>query len=326
MSNRLVSIIVPVYNTERYLNRCLDSLINQSYSNFELIIVDDGSTDNSLEICKKYQTIDERIKVYHKANGGLSSARNFALDVIKGEYVTLVDSDDYVTPNFLSTLVNVLEQNNSDISVCDENRFYEKNGILYFYGSPYKKVSSVIKQTSEEGLNSYLKQILYDASACGKLYKSGLFKGVRYPEGFNYEDIGTTYKIFCKANSITFTPEPMYLYYQRENSILHDVTPYKLKKNLSDGIKMTEMQRDFISVNYPKLKLAAECRCFSMYCRCVGLYHIHLDKNLEHYCWERVVILRKYFLFGEFRKKVKFAAFLSFGGRYIFRYIYNMVQ
>ncbi len=322
----LVSVIIPVYNTDKYVSRCLDSVIKQSYSKIEIIVVDDGSTDNSLKICEEYCEIDKRIRIIQKNNGGLSSARNAALDAINGEFVSFIDSDDIVSLDYISSLLGLIKKYDADVSVCDENRFIEKNGERIYLGSPYKKVNKILCQTPEEGLYSYITQTLYDASACMKLYKSCLFANVRYPVGYNHEDIGTTYKIYCKSKRIVFTPSQMYFYFQRQDSIIHENKSIKLKKNLQDGIKMTEMQRDDVVACYPALRIATECRCFSMYCRAVGLSKFFKDDCFVDYCWNNIKIMRKKFLLGKFRNKVKVAALLSYFGKKSFVLFYSLMR
>lgn len=319
-----VTVIVPIYNVENYLARCIDSIINQLYKNLEIILVDDGSKDHCKELCDEYKNRDERIKVIHKENGGLSSARNAALDIMTGDYVTFIDSDDFITEDYVEKLLGLIKKYDCEIAVCDENRFVEKEGVIEWKGSPYKKIENDICQTAEEGLETYMKQILYDASACMKLYKSKLFEGVRYPEGCNYEDIGTTYKLYCKVEKTAFTPTQMYCYFQREGSILHARNYEKLRQNIRDGIKMTESQREYVVNRFPGLQNAADCRCFSMYCRAIGLSKIIDDKEMVDYSWQQVKKLRGKFIKGEYRKKVKIAAVLSYFGKKMFIQSYNL--
>ncbi|MDD6812335.1 MAG: glycosyltransferase family 2 protein [Lachnospiraceae bacterium] len=158
----LISIIIPVYNVEKYLTRCLESVVAQTYSNLEIILVDDGSTDNSGKVCDKYQEIDSRIKVVHKKNGGVSDARNEGIDEACGEYIAFVDSDDWVTRNYIENMYAILVKNSCDIAICD-----------------VKRTSKGDLKKSTEKLKTYfkdeaIKQLLYQkisTSACGKLYK-----------------------------------------------------------------------------------------------------------------------------------------------------------
>lgn len=321
-----VTVIVPVYHVEQYLARCIDSIISQSYKNLELILVDDGSNDNCGGLCDEYRNKDERINVIHKENGGLSSARNAALDMMTGDYVTFIDSDDFITEDYVEKLMGLIKKYHCDIAVCDENRFMEKEGVIEWQGSPYKKIKNDICQTAEEGLETYMKQILYDASACMKLYKSNLFENVRYPEGCNYEDIGTTYKLYCKVEKVAFTPAQMYCYFQRDGSILHSRNYEKLRKNIQDGITMTERQREYVVKRFPGLQDAADCRCFSMYCRAVGLSKSINDQETVDYSWQQIKRLRGKFIKGDYRKKVKIAANLSYLGKVMFVRCYSSAK
>lgn len=323
METEKISIIVPVYNVEKYLSRCIDSVLSQKYHNLEIILVDDGSVDSSGKICDEYQQKDHRFTVIHKKNGGLSSARNSALDIVSGSYITFIDSDDWVSPEYITDLYELIIKFDADIAVCDENRFIENNGKIYYQGSPYKKISREVVQTPEEALDTYMKQILYDASACMKMYKRELFDNVRYPEGCVFEDIGTTYKLFCKAKRVAFTPKQMYYYFQRNGSILHSYNTDELIKNLKDGISMTEAQKKFVINVFPKLSDAADSRCFSMYCRAVGLSIITHDKDISEYSWCQIKKLREKFIKGNYRRKVKLASILSYLGKHFFIICYS---
>lgn len=222
MKNKdLISVVVPCYNTLKYIDRCLDSLINQTYDNIEILVIDDGSKDNLKEhISGKYN--DERIKYFYKENGGLSSARNYGLDRIKGKYVTFVDSDDYVDINYIEKLYNSIILNKSDISVCGFKRVYPKKTTL-------NKVTPEI-----------IDGCIYPA-AWNKMYKSELFKDVRYPIGKWYEDLGTTPKLTmtCKCSIVD---ECLYYYIQNSTSIMHTYNSkindiYDIEENLVNYLK-----------------------------------------------------------------------------------------
>ena len=206
MKNELISIIVPVYNVEEYLDRCIQSVLNQSYKNIEIILVDDGSTDKSLEICNKYKK-ETKIKVFHKKNGGLSSARNFGMKKIKGKYIYFLDSDDYISINTIEILYNSLKNNNGDISCAKELFVYDSVTNL-----EANKDFGVINYTSENALESILYMNGISNSACNKLYKKELFNNIIFPEGKLYEDLGCIYKVIGKANKIVFNNVFLYNY------------------------------------------------------------------------------------------------------------------
>lgn len=315
-----ISIIVPVYNVKNYLEKCVNSIIKQTYSNLEIFLIDDGSTDGSGTLCNQFSQIDSRIKIIHKNNGGLSSARNVAIDKITGRYVTFVDSDDYVDEEYIEKLYKLIQKYNAQIAVCGEKRFtLKKNGIVQFQDSPYAKLENDKLMSAEEGIETFLNQYYYDASAWGKLYLSSLFSNVRYPEGKNYEDIGTTYKLFIKSSNIAFSSKPLYFYMQRPKSILHNLNNVK---TLWDGIEMVETQYKDIVDTYPKLENAAIVRCFSMYCRCFKLGGLVGNNEIEDYSWKKIMEFRGNIIGSKnIRKKAKCAAILSLLGKKIFGFV-----
>lgn len=245
-NNPLVTVIVPVYKVEPYLRRCLDSIVNQTYKNLEIILIDDGSPDNCGVICDEYAEIDKRIKVIHKKNGGLSSARNVGLDVFKGEYVSFVDSDDVVSLDMIEYLYDLISDNNAEISVCLHEIVRDNHRWISF-----KNVNNQTVTPKE-----CIKKLLYndgvDTSAWAKLYKASLFNNVRYPQGKLFEDIATTYKLFFNANRIALGNEAKYSYILRNSSIVG--SSFNEKK--LDLLEMTdEMGRNVLNV-YPDLSKA----------------------------------------------------------------------
>lgn len=216
---RKVSIIIPVYNVEKYLDKCLKSVVKQKYKNIEILCINDGSTDNSENIIKKYQQKDKRIICISKKNGGLSSARNTGIDNATGEYICFVDSDDWITEDYVFKLVKNLEENNADISICNIK-------CVYSDGSE-KKVSFKISQNELLSSNDALKELFIGEKlqnhAVNKLYKLELFKknNIYFPVGRIYEDVFTTYKLFLVSNKIYIFTDYLYYYLQqREGSIL----------------------------------------------------------------------------------------------------------
>ncbi len=213
--NELISVIVPVYNVESYLEKCLDSIINQTYSNIEIILINDGSTDSSFEICKKYKKKDKRIILINKKNGGLSSARNAGIEKFTGNYLLFVDSDDYIERDMVEKLYNNIMSNDADISVC--NFFITEKGID-------KKNNScknfIIKDETKYNFlyNSYSLQTIL---SWNKLYKKHIFKDIRYPKDLLHEDQYIIEEILNKAKTINYmTKEFLYHYVQRDQSIM----------------------------------------------------------------------------------------------------------
>lgn len=212
----LVSVIIPVYNVRRYLSKCIESVREQTYKNIEIIIVDDGSTDGSGEICEEYAKQDERVLILHKENGGLSSARNVALDIFHGEYVTFIDSDDYVKKTYVEKMVRLIKENEADISIVNFIRVYD--------GKTQKKIKKtsvkIYKNLDAMADMFYQKNVV--VSAWAKLYHRNLFTKIRYPVGKLYEDLGTTYKLFFLSNKIAYSSEQLYYYSQRKDSIMQE--------------------------------------------------------------------------------------------------------
>ena len=213
--NYLVSIIVPIYNVKSFLEECIESLINQSYSNIEIILVNDGSTDDSKDICEKYKRNDKRIELYNKSNGGLSDARNYGIDRANGEYIVFVDSDDVVDRDYIKLLVENSINEKSDICICNYEKF--TNNFLYNYNNySYKKniylPIDYIKEMLCIKKNSY---------AWGTLIKKELFMNIRFKKGVRFEDTEMMYKLYIKSNKIVFIDLPLYKYRQQENSIVH---------------------------------------------------------------------------------------------------------
>ena len=204
-SKKMISIIVPVYNVEKYLNRCVDSIINQTYKNLEIILVDDGSTDNSGKICDEYQKKDSRIKVIHKTNGGMSSARNAGLDIATGNYIAFVDSDDYIALNMMATMRGYVVDNNVDMAVCGftrltENKILSERGKEVICGiyNPEKLFES--ETAHIDGVKDRVS--LYTESLCNKLYKRYIFDDLRLRIGKNHEDFYLMHYIINKCQKV----------------------------------------------------------------------------------------------------------------------------
>jgi len=209
--NDLVSVVVPVYNVAEYLRECVDSIIGQSYSNLEIILVDDGSTDCSGDICDDYEKKDKRIKVIHKDNGGLSSARNAGMDIMTGKFCTFIDSDDVVSVSFIEKMMKKMQENNADIVACSYTR--DINDL------ESKQEGTVEIADAHKALMYIFSEKTMSTSAWGKLYKSTPWKGIRFPEGYIYEDYATIYKVILLANMIVISSDPHYFYRPNPESI-----------------------------------------------------------------------------------------------------------
>ena len=216
----LVSVIVPVYNVEKYLVRCLDSIVGQTYRNLDIILVNDGSTDGSGEVCRRYAGKDSRIRLFEQENGGLSAARNVGLENMDGEYVVFVDSDDYISLVLVEILLSKLLEFGVEVAACDriivgEN---EDDASMEIYAAGNSSVCERISR--EKALNpgdERIQKILIPAY--NKVYKRSVFEGIRFDEGKTCEDIFIFHKIYVQVNEVCVVKLKMYAYRQRENSI-----------------------------------------------------------------------------------------------------------
>lgn len=225
----LVSIIVPIYNVEDYLRECIESVINQTYRNLEIILVDDGSPDNSGNICEEYAKQDNRIRVIHKENGGLSDARNAGLDRANGAYISFVDSDDVVNENFIQVLLFNLMDSEASIAICDFAAFSSE---LPVSGVPDKKVELY---TGEYMLNSLyaIKWVPKCVVAWNKLYKRSVWDGLRYAVGVLHEDEYIIHELYAKVPSVIYCSATLYYYRQRESSITKEISPKRIQDILA---------------------------------------------------------------------------------------------
>lgn len=246
ISDKLISIIVPVYNVEKYLKKCVYSILNQSYKNLEVILVNDGSTDNSGKICDELSREDSRIKVYHKDNGGLSDARNYGVAKANGEYVGFVDSDDYIDQYMYENLYKAIRKYNTQIAECGITRVYKNNKLRPHYdGEEYSLV------VDREG---YLKEYLenrkvYGAAVC-KLLSIDLAKVLKFPDGKVYEDVFYTLELLKKVDKYTLISGNYYYYYIRGNSI----TTKTFSSRDMDYIEIIDKIGEYTLNNYSKLK------------------------------------------------------------------------
>lgn len=261
--NIMVSIIVPVYNVEKYLDRCVRSLVNQTYKNIEILLVDDGSTDSSGDMCEDYAKCFNNVIVLHKQNGGLSSARNFAIPYVSGEYVTFVDSDDYVELYYveymLDPIINDMSNDAIDMVICN-NTNETQDGIIIG-----KKISSIDRhQISREYMTAqatleamcYIRK--FGTSVGGKLIAATIAKDFHFLVGRIYEDLATVFRIIDASRQIVFLNVPMYHYVNRRGSIRHSAwTPAT-----SDVMTAAQELLNYIDQNYPNIHDAGVYRFF----------------------------------------------------------------
>ena len=256
----LVSVIVPVYNVENYLDRCIKSLASQTYHNLQIILVDDGSPDNCPQICDEWANKDSRIKVLHKENGGLSDARNAGIEMATGEYISFVDSDDYVDLHFIELLLQTLLQENSDIVECKVVKFFE-NGSFETASDDL----AIKEFSTEEALLALIEDNELHQHVWNKLYKASLVKDVLYPVGKYHEDEFWTYQVFGRAQKVTKINKSLYYYFQRNDSIMGQ--GYSIKR--LDALEGKHNRQKFIQDYFPKIFLSSKV---NMYGSCMYAY------------------------------------------------------
>lgn len=218
MGKKLISVIVPIYNIEEYLEKCINSIINQTYDNLEIILVDDGSTDNSGNICDEYKKIDKRIKVIHKANGGLSSARNAGLDIARGDLIAFVDSDDYLESTMYEELKDNMNKFDSDISACDFYKIKKNSKKRAIKIAKNNEVVFINKEIIYNTIGKYKDLFSY---SWNKMYKKKLFDNIRFPNGRVFEDGFIIFDLLEKTKKVSIIVKPLYNYVYRNTSIVN---------------------------------------------------------------------------------------------------------
>ena len=313
----LISIIVPVYNVEAYLAKCVDSILAQTYTNLEIILVNDGSSDGCGRICDEYAKQDKRIKVIHKQNGGLSDARNVAIDVATGEFITFIDSDDYVTDDYIMTLYSLIEKYECKVSIALYNTFVE--------GSKPKVVNRVYIedcQTNIKAIEEMFYQEKYDTASWAKLYHSSLFAtGIRYPKGIVYEDLATTYLLIFQSDKVAFCNRRIYNYLLRRDSI--EGSSFSSKK-MDSALKVCELMESHLDI-LGKVMQAYQCRMMSFF------FHLLLKMpdGYEHrnMLYKRIKAIRWSVLCNSrARKKARVASLLSYLGLGSVKGVFHLID
>lgn len=241
----LISVIIPVYNVEKYLNKCITSVVEQTYKNLEIIIVDDGSTDQSPEICDEWEKRDGRIQVVHSSNGGAGKARNTALDMATGDYVTFVDSDDYIAPQMYQVL---LEQFYDGIGIveCNYSMVYDDYEQFKEETKIYKIHTYSAMQAMHENINDHIfRQLIWN-----KMYRKDVIKGIYFPTGKKIDDEFWTYQAIGNASKLIYMDQKLYAYRQQEQSVMHLLDA---KKRL-EALKAKEERHKYICKFMPQLK------------------------------------------------------------------------
>ncbi|MFJ7728164.1 glycosyltransferase family 2 protein [Neobacillus sp. NPDC097160] len=282
MEPHKISVVVPIFKVEKYLNRCVDSIINQTYSNLEIILVDDGSPDACGMIAEEYAVSDDRIKVFHKKNGGLSDARNFGIQYVTGEFILFVDSDDWLEKTMIEKMINISLSYNAD--VVQSAFYYAYEDYLLFDNRYYQKddppiVLDNISLMTELVVNERVKNF-----AWGKLYKTEIIKGIPFKKGVLFEDVFWAHQVIQRVNIYVILNQPLCFYFQRGDSIVSSYNP----KNL-DIIKGLKERQCFIEEFYKGLSDES--------------YKVLLKTMLIHY--NLLLINRKEDKIGLYKKEIR---------------------
>ena len=245
---KLISVVIPVYNVEKYIRESLDSIINQTYKNLQIILIDDGSTDSSGSICDEYAASDDRITVIHQKNAGAGAAKNTGLDLIQGEYFSIIDSDDYIELNMYEKMVCYMENYRVDVVQCLFRNVFVNRKVYRNYivkSKPIRKVSR----------NKFLKEYLYDwkyAIFANKVFKTSLLKDIRFPEGRKIDDEFFTYKLICNSEHIVNTQDVFYNYRMRQSSVMNENADKRL---ILDRIDCFVERYEYVSERFPELEV-----------------------------------------------------------------------
>ena len=263
-SEELISIIIPIYNTDQYLRQCLDSIINQSYKNFEVLLINDGSVDDSATICKEYVEKDSRIRYFEKENGGVSSARNLGLKNAKGNYITFVDSDDWVEENYLEVLYNALKENKVDVAISTHKDFNMDDDLYYlpFYSEEQLHILDIGKVARDEFLELFpeLSSVSHDFSCvASKLFKADLVKNLLFDESVNYgEDLDFFFSMYLKVSSVFYVNKPTYIYRQHQQSASNNCLESHAISEIRIYEKILKKIKKNYGIAYSKLSLYRE--------------------------------------------------------------------
>lgn len=319
MEKPLISVIVPAYNVEKFIGKCIDSILRQSFKDFEVLLIDDGAKDSTPEICDACAKKDSRIKVYHKENGGLSDARNYGIDRMQGKYVTFIDSDDYVDSGYFEYLYGLITQEEDiQIAICGKKSVREDENA-----SPDPETFHEII-TGERAVQKMLCGHGSGHSAWGKLYSADLWKTVRYPKGKIYEDYATTYRVMALVDKAAWGNAAMYFYVQHIESIMHQ----KCSRRSLSLVDIADEETEFIVKKWPALKQEALARKVTSELKC--LQNILNAKNEEFDDYKQKIVedVRRHK--GELlaskkvalKTKIKIIALLL--GERTFAFIYNL--
>ena len=273
MKADLVSVITPIYNAEVHLNACLRSITGQTYRNLEIILVDDGSTDRSGDICREWAARDHRVNLVRKKHGGQSEARNLALDICKGKYIVFVDADDRVEPEYVAYLHGMITEYGANLAVCGF-RFETPTG------KPLNKFTddgNVRVMNQQQALWELFDDSCISSSLWAKIFRTDDFRTVRFPEGHIFEDVATVYKLFMMAENAVYGRKALYHYIRREGS----TGTKSFDWDRMDSVRYARQMCDAVSEKWPSLDPVAHKRLFIEYTQCMKAMSISGDRSLK---------------------------------------------
>lgn len=305
--NDLISVIVPVYKVEQYLNDCINSLVNQSYKNLEIILVDDGSPDNCPIMCDNWAKKDRRIKVIHKKNGGLSSARNAGLDVANGAYLAFVDSDDFIAPTMYEDLYNMIVKYNADVAVSKIQKYYPDGQISNFKSNWNYQIKKDTEFDNIEYLHLCLSTKL-DSTVWNKLYSKHLFSNVRFKEGRLTEDFLLTYYLINNIKKVIYQNKVHYNYRVRSNGICGTYA------HINDTyLNIKEIYADLLNKHdYESIKYLNIFKLRFLISTCLICINIHPEKINYKYYYNELVSMDHVDIFSQSFKYVLFYLLLRY--------------
>lgn len=285
----LISVIIPVYNVEKYLRQCVESVLTQTYSDFEVILIDDGSTDGSPKICDSLAAADHRISVVHTPNSGPSAARNTGIRKACGEFITFIDSDDAVSPYYLQTLHSLLRESGADMAQTGFTYINESESPAERHSlTDISTWKNIVTDSDTALANMLYQRELPTASACGKLYHTDFLRKIEFTEGIIYEDLEISYRIISRLKKVAVKNIKHYYYRSNPASILHTVSERR-----ADVLDVTEKIYDDACHRNRRLKAAAADRCLSAAFNIFCLASIHnLPSSIADRCWKTIMRFR----------------------------------
>lgn len=278
----VISVIVPIYKVEDYLNRCIESIIYQTYNNLEIILVDDGSPDYCPQMCDEWAKKDNRIKVIHKENGGLSDARNAGMEIAKGDFISFIDSDDYISLNFFETFISVIASEQSVIAECCVAKCFEDGSI-----SDYSDDMDVVSFETEIALSRLIQEKVFHQHVWNKIYKADIVKAIPFAVGKLNEDEFWTYQVFGNSKKVTKINKTMYFYYQRSDSIMGK--SYSIRR--LDALEGKANRQVYIEKFFPTLTEQAK---IDFYGSCMFAYQCVLKQMKGQEKKEAIARINKY--------------------------------